>query len=260
MSKQHEQMATDATAVLARRLDEATTIEVLSTRYDKVLSVMQEPDGRKFVSREYEIGAEREFEQELGSPGLPFAEGLAAMQDMYKRVGIAVVNSSVLPASVSKKTRVLSEYLPDAVEVRRASIDARKTAVSGLAKLLNPANPYLPSLAVITTDLFMFTTDAAGNQKPVIVDVDPRLQVKRSRFDSFGRMADSTRGAFMDHVGLHAEHFWSTNDTETSELARAFLEGLASIKDESVFNGTATLESLMNMHMLTQPKITRLPG
>jgi hypothetical protein len=264
MSEFHEQLASDMRIVLAERIGAATMVETLSTRYDKVLGVMEEPDGRQFVSRSYSLGAEREFETSLHSPDLPFAEGFAAMQAMYQGARLNVVTSSVLPSRKGEPVTVISEYLPDAVSVREATLEAKQEAVKGLAQLLDPSTSYLPGSEAMVSDLFMFTVDEDGKQHPVVVDVDPRLQLKKPYGFGSGasseRLQDMIRGTYMTQVGSLIETFWAKDDKETEALARSFLAGMTAIHDESLYDGHATLEAMMQIHAMTQAALFGLHG
>jgi hypothetical protein len=255
MTEFHEQLGRDVHLALAKRLGVASVLNLLSDRDSKLLSIMQEPDGRKFVMRAFEHGAERQFGGSFFTPDLSFEEGLSAMINMYQSVGLDVVKSSLLPAAKDTQVTVISEYMPNLISVDDATLQAKKKAVNGLGRLLDPSIPYLPAPDALVCDLFMYHTDEYGEEQPIIVDIDPRLGLKELEFDFGNRFSDTMRASYIERVGIMIEHWWANNDEEMAQLARGFFAGLSTIADDSIHEGHKTLEAITNVHALTQPEL-----
>lgn len=232
----------DLRASLCQRLGAATIERVINTHDQKLLGIMVEPDGRQFVSRTYEPGAELEYEQR----DMSFLEALEAMIEMYRQAGIDVVSSSVVSPDLTEgRVTVLSEYLPDAIPLKNAPIEAKREASRGLARLLDPSTRFLPSPEALVTDMFMAQADEEGSWHPIVVDVDPRIK-KRRDFRAL-RELEISNHIFMSKRVI--QDGLSESRQEAADLATAFLRSL----DPSVTGSSlATMDSLMDMHSLTQ--------
>ena len=252
MSEVHEQLSRGLRHLAAARLGAATLVEIFSDKGGMELSLMQEPDGQQFVARTFDERAEAKFKRGFNRPfWLDLELGVRAMTAMYAEVGLEVVKSSVLPAEEGKPRTVISEYIPDLLYYDQASLEAKKQAVTGMARLLDPKNPYLPSGDALVGDLFMYKTDEDGAQRPIIVDNEPYLMLKNP--DGNAVSIDDIRGSYINLIASYIDGRWSNGDDEKAALARAFFGGLSTIDDMSVHNGHATIDATMKMHALTQP-------
>lgn len=256
MSELHEQLAHTqnpyaAHTLLAERLADAVIVEAFKDGQldSKTLAVMQEPDGREFVQRTYNPGAELGFEHELYSPKLPFAESLVVMQCMYEEVGIRVVPSSLLPHREGEPVTVVSDYLPNAVQYKQASLEAKQEAVQGLASLLDPKSKYLPGAQAIMSDLFVYDIGEDGQQHPLVVDVDPHIICKPDVSDYFSASStDVIISFYINQINVLIESEWANDSSEKAALYLAFLQKLVSISDGSIFNGDRASEAIFAMH------------
>jgi hypothetical protein len=250
----NEHVFAEVEALLAERYSAASVQEILSERGNKRLAIMTEPDGQMFVARQYDPGEAEGFAEEIGVPH--FADALTAMQGMYRKAGIAVVHSSVLPASTSELVTVVSNYVPGIVSFRdhqAVPSTVKESAFRRLGQLLDTSIEYLPGAEARVSDLFVADTASDGTMYPLVVDVDPHLIKKERGGGRMGSLMRDMQVASFMQSSKNMMDLVATNDDEAAAMAHAFIAGLTAVGgDEVIDYGTRTLDAFSDMHFASQ--------
>lgn len=223
------------------RLAAATPVGVLSDRGDKLLEVLEEPSGERFVRRSFSSAAVSDME---GWSGLEFGRVWHTMNELFAGENVRLVPSSLIyTGSEEYPYVVVSEYIEDGVDLRDAPLESKKAAVRGLGQALIGNRSYVPSPEVIQDHMFQVVERNDGEPEVLLLDVDPRLQ------DCFGRRSDNLDSIYVTRV---TDRIWDTWGTEKdrAELAHAFMMSIASLFNERT--GDLTFDALASLHTMSQ--------
>lgn len=199
----------DMSAVLHARILDATPIELLSDLDNKLVQVVQEPDGQTFVRRSYTQGSIANIKK----LGLRFGDAWEAMHDVFADIGVDVVHSTLIETGQEGMPFVIaSEYLADARPLIDASTESKVELAGNIGKLLTAGGFVTPHLQIFHEGTFMALEDETGKDNVVLVDVDPHL-------DSLTRLqGDDPNSAFF--IRQVAELLWKecAEDQRTAVL------------------------------------------
>lgn len=176
----HQALAAGMEDVLRHRVEEAVPVQTLSTRGDKVLQVLEEPDGQKFVARCYSMRAVQAMVRPLGSleGELTFPEAWDAMQDAFSAADIPVVPNALLRDVGGYPYVGLSEHVEGGKSLARASTETKEEVARGLGRLLSAETDwdFVPSLDTINADMFVVRETPDGGEEAQLIDTDPYLR------------------------------------------------------------------------------------
>ncbi|HEX5744417.1 MAG TPA: hypothetical protein VFX84_03125 [Candidatus Saccharimonadales bacterium] len=229
-------------SVLNERLAAASPVEDLSVHSDRILQVMEEPDGSRFVRR----GFTDEGVSYVQRSGLSFREAWEGMEDTYAAVGVDVVPSFIFEQEGEHSFVVISEYVPDAVDVSELPTEEKVKLVQGLGKLFKPEAEYWPSLEALRADTFKGVEQEDGTFRVLMMDTDPFVIPAPSL------ARDEYVGQYIKKLSEILWDDWCDQD-DRGEVAAALVISLAESLDEEEYAGMHNTASraFMNLHMMS---------
>lgn len=241
-------VADDMQALLIARVASAEPIEVLSRRDDKLLQVVEETDGRRFVTRSYTNDGVKDVEEF----DLDFYEAWNAMHEVFRTSGLNVLPSFLLKTEGQYPITVVSEYLPNSKPVIGASLETKIDIAKGMGNIIKPSSKCRLGLDMLNRDMFRVVDNEDGTETAYLVDVDPRMRVS----DDFAK--DLYQAIFIDKLaGLIWDH-WSDNDDERASIATAAVKSVVeALGDEAFLPNTHTGNSFFTLHFMSNGLDTR---
>ncbi len=232
-------------SVLNDRLAAASPVEVLSEHDDRILEVLEEPDGSRFVRRGFTPAAVRH----VGRRGLDFHEAWEGMEDTYAAAGIGMVRSFAFEQEGGEHPFiVVGEYVPDAVDVKDLPVESKVELMQGLGKLLRPEAEFWPSLEGIRADTFKGVKQEDGTYNVVVMDTDPF--VVPAPIPGLDR--DMTVAKYIEKF---SELLWDNwcDEEDRREVAVALVLSLAEALDDEEYTElmSQTGRAFMNLHMMS---------
>lgn len=169
---EHQIIANGVQALILARIDEATPVEVLSARGNKLLQVMQEADGTTFVTRSFTAAAVNHVEQRR----ISFAEAWDAMHSVYGDAGIDVVPSYLLASNGKYPFVAVSEHLVSGQHLIDAPTETKVDLAESFASLIQPnRDGHFIAPEMINEDMFQVVSNEEGEFRVVLVDTDPHI-------------------------------------------------------------------------------------
>lgn len=162
-------VASDIDTLIHSRVSTAAPIETLSDRGDKLLEVVQEANGQKFVTRRFSRDAISRIE--MG--GLSFTEAWQAMHKKFGDAGIKIVPSHLLATEEPYPFTVVSKYLENGQPLIEAPTQTKIELANNLGKTLR--GRYMLQPAMLNPDMFMVDNSEDGSLEAYIVDLDPLI-------------------------------------------------------------------------------------
>lgn len=238
--REHQTLADDLNALAHARLESATPVEVLSTRGDKVLQVLQESDGSKIVTRSFTDDAVSHVERH----GLDFVEAWEAMHAIFSGDEMGVVRSSLLRSSGDYPFVAVSEYLKDSKDVVEAPTEFKVRLARSLGGLLRADSGHFPALEMVREDMFRIV-ERDGQQKALLIDTDPHIMAG-------GLLgSDIISAKFVTTLGEFFFDKWCT-ESERQEVLGALVRSVADIALDDFGFSTQMLTAFSNIHMMCQ--------
>ncbi len=239
----HEKCAIGFENLLRKRVKEATPVKLLSA-HDKVVEVVEDINGRRFVRRIYH----KEALDDIGIGGLDFDEAWEGMHKMFAKANIRIVPSFVLKDG--GVITVVSEYLEGAKALSESSLESKKHVARGLGELIHSSPHYLPTGAMLQRDMFHVVEDSAGTERVYLTDVDPYVFPRRG-MDRLKWIKDSSYADYMTLVGGLFWDDWCRED-EREPVFSALIVGLGRLHDE--FESGEGMRSMMAFSNLLMMK------
>ncbi len=162
-----EAVATDIDALIYMRVNSATPIKTLSERADKLLQVVQEANGQKFVTRRFSRDAISVIEES----GLSFTEAWRAMYKQFGNAGINIVPSYLLATEEPYPLTAVGKYLENGQSLIGAPTALKVRLADNLGKMLR--GRYMLHPQMLNRDMFMFDSTEDGSVEAFLVDLDP---------------------------------------------------------------------------------------
>jgi hypothetical protein len=232
-------------SVLNERLAAATPVEELSKHDGRVLEVFEEPDGSRFVRR----GFDDEAVGYVGRQGLSFRKAWEGMGDAYAAAGIDIVPSFMFEQAEGEYPFIIiSEYVPDMVEVKDLPAEDKVKLIQGLGALLNPEAEYWPSLEAIRADTFKGVPQEDGTHKVVVIDTDPFVV----RAPIPGPDREAYAGEYIKKISDLLWDDWCDQD-DRGMVATALVVSLADSLAEEEYAGmdNPASRAFMNLHLMS---------
>ncbi len=231
-------------SVLNDRLVAARLVEELAINDNKTLRVYEESDGSRFVRRDFTD----EGVDYVENAGFDFQESLQAMIDLYSAVGIEVVPSFVFKreGETNPALTVISEYIPDLVDIKDLPTKEKVKLIQALGKLLDPDAGFWPTMEGIQADTFRGVKQEDGTYRVLAIDVDPLVK-HASMF---------TRNEFVgDYIKRLSDLLWDDwcEEEERAEVAGALQRSLADCLAEEEYAGmhSYTNRAFMNLQLMS---------
>ena len=240
---EHQALVDGMNTLALGRIAAATPIEVLSTRGDKLLQVVQEYDGRRFVTRSFTDEAVRNSEH-----GLDFRQAWDAMHEVFSGDGVAVVPSILLTAGGEYPFIAVSEHITDSIPVIEAPTSLKIKLATHLGGLLKPQSGYTPTLEMVNAGMFTVIKDDRGEYKALMVDVDPHIT--RMNMDKNHYLTDNINAHYIKKLG---ELFWNKwcREDEREEVLEALVRSIAdAVLDDP--DSTNTFAAFLEIHHMSQ--------
>lgn len=230
------------TAILNERLAAASPVEDPSVHSDRILQVMEEPGGGHFVRRSFT----NEGVGYVQRSGLSFREAWEGMNDTYAAVGIDIVPSFAFEQEGEHPAVVVSEYVPDAVDVSKLPTDEKVKLMHGLGQLFKPDAEYWPSLEALRADTFKGVEQEDGTFSVLMIDTDPFMIPA----------PDIARDEYLgEYIKKLSELLWDEwcDDEDRSAVAVALVMSLAESLDEEEYAGmhNSASRAFMNLHLMS---------
>ncbi|MDO8503116.1 MAG: hypothetical protein Q7S60_00315 [bacterium] len=225
---------------LGERVLNARVVELLSSRDDKRVEVVEEPNGYRLVRRSYSRAA---IDDIVNKAGLPFTKAWVAMHDIFRTAGIDIVPSIMFRPS-SKESDfpivVASEYLEDG-NVRASSTEAKVQMATGLGAILCGSSEFFPSMTFMP-DMFRVERDQTGADRLVLVDIDPYLIVRSTVIKDIW---DAT------YIGKMSRLLWDDwcEPNERRRVVTAFVSSIGPMLDHE---GPRTFDAFAKVHLMSQ--------
>lgn len=140
---------------------------------------------------------------------------------MFDDAGIDIVPSVLLKTGDKKAPVVItSEYLAEGKPLIDASVDAKKVLARKLGGFLSATTILSPGMQIFNQGAFMAIDDGGGNDKAVLVDVDPYITA------GFRLRSDEGAAFFMRQL---ADMFWNhwCKDEEREPVLRQLVQAVA---------------------------------
>lgn len=230
-------------SVLSERLAVAEPVEELTIDDNKALQVFEEPDGSRFVRRDFTAEGVDYVER----AGLDFQEAWQAMGDSYAAVGIEVVPSFMFrgDGEAGPAITAISEYVPDLIDVKDLPTEEKVKLVQGLAKLLDPDAGFWPTMEALHADTFKGVKQEDGTYRLLMIDTDPLVK-RASMF-----IRDESIG---DYIKRFSDLLWDNwcEEEERTKVAVALKGSLAdSLAEEYAEMGSYTNRAFMNLQVMS---------
>ncbi len=220
----------DMNPELYARVEDAITFSRLSDDSTKLLEVVEEQDGEKFVTRCYTPDAVNDMEMREHSWGdADFPQVWRAFRTAFSRAKVPTVPSVLLEDVKDYQFVIVSDYIEDEVPVAEAPSGAKQEMAANLGKLVTASAGGLIKLAlspeIIQEGMFMIASAENERLCVTFTDMDPLLKPK------FDISDDSRRAAFIIRA---TDLLWRwSNGEEREQVIGSFLNNLSdSITDD----------------------------
>ncbi len=239
-----QMLADDLVGVLKERVIAAEPVELLSDRGNKLLQVVEEADGQRFVARRFTDKAVDDIEAQAGTT---MTEAWDIMQGSLAEAGIPVVHGFLLESVGNYPYVAISEHLADMEPLSAAPTELKEGLAQGLGRLMtvHGVAGRTASMDILNEHMFGVTRDRNGSPVAKFVDLDP--QVKRKSMIA----TDSSNAAFMERVGVLLWSKWCDPD-ERIPVISAFVKVIAGAVPDNFDRGPLTADAFMNVHMMSQ--------
>jgi len=234
-------VADNMQALVHCRLAQAKPVEILSDRGDKLLQVMEEANGQRFVKRSFGNGAVYYIERH----GLSFNESWDAMHTVFSSIGAPVVKSVLFKKEGEYPYVAISKYLAEKVPVSSAPLKVKKKLAHGLGQMLKGVRGYMPAPEMVNGEMFQ-VTEQDGNPTVVLIDVDPYM-VKKPRYG-----ADTFNAHYIERIGGLLYDEWCTDNDDRGEVMRAFVRSVGDIVPDDIDRNPETFTAFSNVHLMSQ--------
>ncbi len=209
---EHQAFADDLGAFIHARITSATPIETLSERGDKLLQVMQEPDGQTFVTRSFTESAVREVEKTR----MDFVEAWDAMHSVFRDAGIDIVPSYLLAGQGKYPFIVVSEHVTNVQPIDTAPTEVKKDLVERFGQLIQPnRDGFFISPQMINKDMFQLVLNKEGVPRVTLIDTDPHILP--NMYDS---REDGIQATYIDLLAKLFWEEWCKPDERVAVLSR----------------------------------------
>lgn len=250
MNRQREFVAALGTA-LRRRVLAAPSIELLSDRNDKLVEVVRDVDGNRFIRRSYGREEVARIEQE----GLSFAEAWDQMHRIFGDAGITIVPSVVFyPAPTESQFPVVvaSEYV-EGIALKLAGTAVKVSLATSLGNTLLRSGRYHPSLEPFASDMFKVKRDRAGAEQLVLIDVNPYLVDQENLFGKSEAAKDLWQASYINSVANLLWDNWC-RPGERKEVSEAFFRSLSPLVEKAFASSdrARTLDAVMEVQSMAQ--------
>lgn len=227
-------------AIIHSRIANAIPVETLSQRGGKLLQVVQEQNGQRFVTRSFTPDAVNYVER----GDMTFTGAWRAMHDVFNQAGIEILPSHLLEAQGEFPFIAVSEYIDTNESLKDMPTELKVKLAQGFGQLVNPSNEIFPSLEMINRNMFMPTTRQDGTQCVYLVDLDPLLTDPR-----LGR-SDPWQSMYLEKLG---DLFWDDwcNDDERSEVLGALVVSVSKALSEDMDMTGRTGGAFMDLHLMS---------
>lgn len=233
-----------------QRVLNAEPVRLLSDRDDKLVEVVRDSVGQQFVRRSYSQTAVSKVEQ----IGLDFNQSWGTFRTTYSLAGIDVVPSVVFHPNRAESDYpvvMASEYIKDST-IREASEPAKVKLASGLGRLLGDStNKFYPSAETYRPDMFRVEKDKSGEDRFVLVDIDPQLALWED-IRTNTRAMDLKFAFYIREVALFLQGSLC-NPNEMYPVMGAFIQSIGPVLRKLGIDGEKeTLMALMTVNAASQ--------
>lgn len=235
-SPQDTLITQDKDPELYARVEDAVTFRRLSDDATKLLEVVEERDGEKFVTRCYTPDAVQKMEMRGHSWGdLEFPQVWSVFRAAFSRANVPTVPSVLLEGVKDYQFVIVSDYIQNDIPVTEAPTETKKEVAAYTGRLVTARGGGLirhPLSQEIMQDGMFMIAPAEDEQLTVaFTDMDPLL--------SDNRHEDDRRAAFIDRAVDYLWH-WSEEE-ERSPVIGSFLDALdSSLKDNFTVKSLAS--------------------
>lgn len=241
VAENYQGLANSMNEMLYARVAAATPVEVLSMYDDKLLQVVEEADGRRFVTRSYTPEAVRVIE---GNYGLDFRTAWEAMHEAFSGVGIDIVPSRLIETDGEHPFVVVSEYLDDGESLSTASTKDKIAVANGLGKLLATEGDYVPAPEMVREDMFM-VVQRDGKVKVLLADIDPLMAPAYLVQEN-----DNNSWFLIDRLAGLAWDKWC-NEDERIPVTSALVSALGDYALDRFDFDSRTTQAFMDLHLMS---------
>ncbi len=239
----YETLADSMNQLLYDRIASANPIEVLSTRNDKLLQVVEASDGERFVTRSYTPEAVEEIEYNYG---LDFQTSWQGLNEALTAVDIEIVPSRLVEVKGGEYPFVIvSEYLEGAKPLADASTDTKKDVATGLSKLLVTDCDYVPSREMVREDMFL-VVERDDHEKALLADVDPLVASAYKIQET-----DQNCEFYIDKLAELAWDRWCITLDERKAVAAAMVMTLGDFARDRFDLESGTSRAFMDLHEMS---------
>jgi hypothetical protein len=216
-----EELANNLASIVTVRISEAKPIETLSDRDDKLLRLMEDSCGNRFVTRSYTPKAIETIEQKHGQ----FDDAWDGMHEVFGAIGIGIPgNHFIRTGEDAFPIVVVSEYLGDVRNLDSAPTKTKKRIAGALGSVLSADTLWVPGSPMMRPDMFGVPTDSEGDDA-LLVDIDPFV-VRREL-----AVTDESIAWYLGKLGKLFWDSWCAPE-EREEVFGELIETVAGLADE----------------------------
>lgn len=236
----------DLNGLIRKRVFDASPVQLLSDRGNKIVEVVEDQSGHRFVRRNYPQRFVNKIEL---TSNLTFEESWKAMQELFASAGIEIVSSFLLtPDIVTEKTSraIVSEFLEDPRPLLYSPLEAKKNLAKNLGSLLTVSDELVPHPQVFMWDMFQLKRGQNGDVSILLTDVDPFVLPKRFHDKDM---------PYASCINRIADLLWDDwcHEDEREAVMREFIQAVSPVLDEFGENeGRMTLYAFTNAHLMSQ--------
>jgi len=243
---EYQAIADGLNALALGRIASATSVEVLSTRGDKLLQVVEEADDSKVVTRSFTRHAIAQSEWY----GLNFKQAWQNMHDVFTGDGVGVVRSSLLTSSGEYPYIAVSEYVTEDMSLRDASTELKVKLARHMGGWLKPTAEQRPALEMLNEHMFTVVEDEDGSQTALLLDVDPHTLHQTTGRSAGAR--DMLNAHYIDTLGNLFWRKWCKED-EREEVLRALVATVGdAVLDDLSTASSKTFTAFSKIHFMSQ--------
>ncbi len=228
------------------RIQVAQPVERLSHSPDILLQLVEEEDGRQFVTRSFTRRAVNEVE----ACGRNFEEVWDCMQETFRMAGISPVRTEIAINdydSVAQNPVVMvSEYLAHSHPIIEASTQTKVDLAARLPRLFRGYGGLKIHSPVLQRDMFRFVTTETGEEAVVLMDVDPRM-VETHWLNEDGLIA-----YYIERFGDLLWQEWCTPEERTEVLTQFIKSAGTVVEDKLDDPNNVVFRAFFNVHTLSQ--------
>lgn len=207
-------VASDIDALIHMRVISAVPIETFSDRGNKLLQVVQEANGQKFVARRFSRKAISDVE--VG--GLSFTEAWKAMHEQFGDAGVNIVPSHLLATEEPYPFMVVSKYLENGQPLIEAPTQTKIELAENLGRMLR--GRYMLHPQMLNPDMFMVELTQDGTGEAYLVDLDP-FMMPSPDIENLERL-DSSHAFYIRQLTRLFQDFWCTEEEKRAVLSTLY--------------------------------------